>query len=330
MNTNTGNLKTLLLDYLKNGNNKQKKLQLDCYWSKNLLLSDHKNYFFLSKTLKKLLKDNGDVPDDQTFRITLNKWSFSEEGTRTNRRVDLSVDKYSVKVLKSELDFSKRNRDLTEYKEIENQLEVVQKKATPKESVKKQKAKTNEKVKNLRSANASVKKVKETAKAQKIKKKTVKAVKKSPIRKQSTAEKRRKKSESDDEEYRNGLGDNPILQEIDFIDLVQTNDYVPRDRIRSATKELRFQTPDVESNRVISPYNCDKQGLKNITLALRNYNKNQPKQNKDNLPESLRESAFTMNNYLLAFNDGKISGNEILFSKEVVSLVLARLEQSGN
>lgn len=330
MNTNTGNLKTLLLDYLKSGNNKQKKLQLDCYWSKNLLLSDHKNYFFVSKTLKKLLKDNEDVPEDRTFRVTLNKWSFTETGTRTNRKVDLDVQKYTVKSLKSELDFSKRTRDLNEYKEIENQLEVAQKKTTPKESVKKQKAKTNEKVKNLKSGNVSVKKVKETPKTQKIKKKSPKTVRKSPLRKRSTTEKKRKQSESDEEDYKNGLEENPILQEIDFIDLVQTNDYIPQDRIRSATKELRFQTPDVESSRVISPYNCAKQGLKNITLAFRNYGKIQPTENKDNLPDCLRDNGFSMNDYLLAFNGGKISGNEIMFSKEVISLVLKRFGDGKN
>lgn len=328
MSANQQNLKAALLDFLKNNTTKQSSITLDCHWSHSMKLSDNKSYFFISKSLKKLLKDENKVPDTKTFKITLSKWNFVIEGMRKGfKEIDLDVKKYSIKPAKEEIDFSKRNKDLLEFADIKSKLETNDQVSSKKASVKKTKAKANEKVKEIHAEPKSGKQTPKVAGAKKrINKdnnsgrnsitKTLKPSK-TPNRK---ADKSTPKKPTTQDDVTQTMSTN-----IPFIDIIKAKEFEGTDTKRSTTKILRFQT-NTGMSRVGSPHQVNQESLHRLSSAL-------GKASIDNsgfdnvLPESLKNHGLTYKEFLVGRDKGLVSAKEIVFSANAIELYLKEFEK---
>ena len=316
-------LKSALVTFLKNNTAKQPTITLDCNWSHSLKLSDHKNYYFVSKKLKKKLKEDEKVPDDKTFKITLSKWSFVVESTKKGmKEIDLDVKKYSVKKVKEDIDFSKRTRDLLDYPDVKSKLETEAKGSVKKAEVKKGKAKAGEKLKELRKEPKSPKKViKETPTKLKIAKKT------SGLRSAVKTLKSRKTA--------NRIEDKPIstkmngksskktfeTEEISYEDIITAREFENLDRKRSTTKTLKFQTANTQMSRMASPHQVNQENLHRLSSALGRVGVQEPTF-ENFLPDSLKKKALNYKEFLVGKNKGLVSANEIIFSKNAIDMYL--------
>ncbi len=120
-------LKQELKKFLKNPDSKRSKLRLDANWGRILKLSDSKRNFFKSRLLKSLLKNEGEE-SSKSFVINLVNWNFVYTGSK-DQKIDIEVNNYKI-LKRGNPDFSKRNQNLLELKEIGKLLESFKKNRT--------------------------------------------------------------------------------------------------------------------------------------------------------------------------------------------------------
>ena len=327
MSSDKMTLKSALLDFLKNDTAKQPTITLDCNWSHSLKLSDHKNYYFVSKNLKRRLKEDDKVPEEKNFKITLSKWNFVVEGTKKGvKEIDIEVKKYSVKVPKEDIDFSKRNRDLFDYPDIKSKLEADNKASAKKASVKKAKTKTNEKVKQLKAEPKSVKKEpKDTPSKKKIDKLT--SGQSSILKTLKSTKSANKIADKSFSTKLNGQStkESPLTREISYKDIIQAKDFDGMDNQRSTTKMLRFQTSGTQISRVASPHQVNQESLHRLSSAL---GRAVTQHSFDNvLPESLKEHGMSFKEFLMGRDKGLVSAREIVFNRNVIDMFLKEYQK---
>lgn len=331
MSANQTTLKAALLDFLKNDALKQPAITLDCNWSHSLKLSDQKNYYFISKSLKKQLKDDGKIPEDKNFRITLSKWNFVVEGTKKGiKEVDLDVKKYSIKPIKEEIDFSKRTKDLLEYPDVKSKLEIDNKGSEKKTSIKKTKTKANEKVKE---AHAEPKLSKKAEKDTSVKHKIDKSNnsgRSSIVKTLKSKKTTNKNTDNGDSVKLNGNEGkkSAVTTDISFIDVIKAKEFEGLYTQRSATKVLRFQSSHTGVSRVASPHQVNQESLHRLSSAL---GKAVAEQHsfENVLPDSLKNQGLSYKEYLVGRDKGLVSAKEITFNRNVVDMFLRDYEKKA-
>lgn len=323
MSANSITLKAALIDFLKNDTVKQPTITLDCNWGHSLKLSDNKNYYFVSKDLKKQLKEDSKLPEGKNFRITLSKWNFIVKGTKKGvREVDLDVKKYSIKTVKEEIDFGKRNKDLVDYPDIRSKLEVDSKTSAAKASVKKAKARANEKVKEIHAEPKVDKKSTKEAPA----KKKIDKVSNSGSTSVLKTLKSNKTANKNADSATNGKSDHsvkesPALAEINFIDIIKAKEFDGFDVQRSATKILNFQTTNTNLSRMPSPHQVNQESLHRLSSALGRASIIQ-NSFENVLPDSLKKQGLTYKEFLIGRNSGLVSAKEIVFTTNAIQMFL--------
>ena len=79
--------------------------------------SSRYRYFFKSKNLKDLLKNEPKAKKLKKFKMTLMKWKFCNRGKNNKRPIiDIDVEKYSIK--KCDFEVNENQRDITTYADI--------------------------------------------------------------------------------------------------------------------------------------------------------------------------------------------------------------------